>query len=158
MTQEKPRMPQDRFRHDVKLHLPERAVPSFVTYNALCSMLGKSRFTRRARVASRSRIEQNGAGVTRKSFGNPDVSIWQPTHQFSKSLRDFLGKVPGLLWGIHSVPRPPLVPFVISVGAARPLLLDCDNDALERAVNKILATLKQYVCSPPRGHTVSLTT
>jgi hypothetical protein len=71
--------------------------------------------------------------------------IWRPTHQFSKSLRDFLYRIPGLLVGVSGTSPPaPRIPFVIRLGAAGPLQLRGKNEGLAVAVNEMLSALKKY--------------
>jgi hypothetical protein len=69
----------------------------------------------------------------------------RPTHQFTKSLHDFLGKIPGLAIGAPGpLPSVPHVPFVIRLGTAGPLHLGNDDRVVARAVNAILSALKEY--------------
>jgi hypothetical protein len=73
------------------------------------------------------------------------MPLWTPKHQFAKSLRDFLHRLPGLVVGVAgSVPPAPSVPFVMRLGVAGPLQLRRGDDSLPRAVAKILEALKSY--------------
>jgi hypothetical protein len=82
------------------------------------------------------------------------MPLWKPTHQFSKSLRDFLHKIPGLVVGASGSPPPaPRVPFVIRLGAAGPLDLGGAGEHLSSAIGAILSALKEYAKSAnPRFH------
>ena len=69
----------------------------------------------------------------------------KPKHQAGKSLRDFVGRLPGILSPSRSeVPSPPHVPFVVRVGAAGPLHLRGERANLSLAINAILSGLKAY--------------
>jgi hypothetical protein len=73
------------------------------------------------------------------------MPLWRPTHQFTKSLSDFLSKMPGLIIGITgSPPSVPRVPLVIRIGASGPLDLHGEGKDLALAVNAILTALKRY--------------
>jgi hypothetical protein len=70
---------------------------------------------------------------------------WTPTHQFSKSLRDILRRLPRLVAGARPpLSPPPRVPFVIRVGGAGPLDLGGESESVSRAVGAILFALKEY--------------
>ena len=70
---------------------------------------------------------------------------WTPTHQFSKSFRNILHLIPGLVIGRGGfAPPSPPVPLVVRLGAAGPLHLGRESEVLSLAVNAILAALKKY--------------
>jgi hypothetical protein len=70
---------------------------------------------------------------------------WSPAHQVTKSLRDFIGKMPGAAFGTRGSVRPvPRIPFVIRLGAAGPLHLSRDHHNLAKAVDAIVSALKEY--------------
>jgi hypothetical protein len=73
------------------------------------------------------------------------MPLWRPTHQFTKSLRDFLPKIPGLFIGrSRSPPQVPRVPLVIRIGASGPLDLRDKGNDLALVVDAILTALKGY--------------
>lgn len=73
------------------------------------------------------------------------MPIWQPKHQFTKSVRDFFVKIPGVVFGVPGQPAPaPRVSFAIRLGVAGPLELRDPRDDLSAAVKAILAALKRY--------------
>jgi hypothetical protein len=73
------------------------------------------------------------------------MPLRRPTHQFTKSLRDFLPKIPRLLIGMSGSPRPaPRVPLVIRIGASGPLDLRDKGKDLALVVNAILTALRRY--------------
>jgi hypothetical protein len=83
------------------------------------------------------------------------MPLWTPKHQFAKSLRDFLSRLPGLVVGVAgSAPPAPSVPFVMRLGVAGPLQLGGEDDSLPRAVAQILEALKTYAIegANPRFH------
>jgi hypothetical protein len=70
---------------------------------------------------------------------------WKPTHQFSKSLRDFLVKIPDVVFGVPGGPTPaPRVPLVLRLGAAGPLQFRAEDEKMSLAVTAILTALKHY--------------
>jgi hypothetical protein len=70
---------------------------------------------------------------------------WRPTHQFTKSFRDILRSIPGVVVGRGgSAPPPPHVPLVIRLGAAGSLQLGHESENLSLALNAILVALKKY--------------
>ena len=73
------------------------------------------------------------------------MGYWQPKHQFSKSLRDFLLKIPGVISGTprRALSPPPAVPLTIRVGVAGPLRLQAEGE-LAPVISAILEALKRY--------------
>jgi len=82
------------------------------------------------------------------------MGTWQPKHQFTKSVRDFLVKTPGVLFGAPGEPTPvPRVSFAVRLGAAGPLRCRDQEDELSAAVTAILVALKQYAdTTNPKFH------
>jgi hypothetical protein len=80
------------------------------------------------------------------------MPLCKPSHQFTKSLAGFVGKIPRLFGTRTFVQPAPRIPFVLRLGAAGPLRLGGDRRDLEQAVNAILVALKQYavVSANPR--------
>jgi hypothetical protein len=73
------------------------------------------------------------------------MPLLRPSNQFTKSLCDFLGRIPRLIAAeTRPLPPQPRVPLVIRVGAAGPLQLPHDGDRLSSALRSILSALKKY--------------